>query len=47
MAAPYGGCGDAVAAPRMEASLELRARTLLVLRRYKEVALLLVTGLEK
>jgi hypothetical protein len=48
-AAPVNGGGDAVAAlglvdaalelsPRMEAALELRARALLALRRYKEVA---------
>lgn len=48
-AAPEGGGGDAVAAlglvdaalelsPRMEAALELRARALLALRRYREVA---------
>lgn len=48
-AAPESGGGDAVAAlglvdaalelsPRMEAALELRARALLALRRYREVA---------
>ena len=48
-AAPEAGGGDAVAAlglvdaalelsPRMEAALELRARALLALRRYREVA---------
>ncbi|KAM0899143.1 hypothetical protein ACQ4PT_021447 [Festuca glaucescens] len=48
-AAPESGAGDAVAAlglvhaaldlsPRMEAALELRARALLALRRYREVA---------
>ncbi|XP_062210987.1 uncharacterized protein LOC133912335 [Phragmites australis] len=48
-AAPEAGSGDAVAAlglvdaalelsPRMEAALELRARALLALRRYREVA---------